>query len=94
MSKSPTILPLAAALAALAGLSATAPDPTNAKTAEPTGRDGLSGIAAAKPAPNRIVTTGQALLGFTVNKAANGTVVAQHGSHVSHHSHHSHYSGN
>ena len=92
MSKTPKILPLAAALAALAGISTTVSDPANAKLTEPTEPDGLGATSATKPTPNRIVSMGEDFLGFTVTTAADGTVVADHSSHYSHSSHSSHYS--
>jgi hypothetical protein len=86
-----TILPLAAALSALATVPATetsaAAPATDAVTPQ---ADKL-----ADQAPNTFVSTGEDLLGFLVTTAPDGTIVAQHrshSSHSSHSSHHSHYS--
>jgi hypothetical protein len=87
------IMPVAAALGALTN---TVPA-TNAEAANPP-----NATTVAQPAsvpqpgqPNTFVSTGQDLLGFTINEQADGTIVAQHvshASHASHASHHSHYS--
>jgi hypothetical protein len=90
--KSPIIMPLAAALAALTGTAAVVAAPAEAKTID----RGPSKSADATPVsglmPNRIVSIGEDLLGFIVTDMADGTVVAQHYSHSSHSSHASHYS--
>lgn len=84
------IVPLAAALGALAP----AIPASNADAAVPP-------KAAENPAPakavsadqvNTVVSTGEDLLGFTIQKNADGTLLAQHYSHSSHASHASHAS--
>jgi UDP:flavonoid glycosyltransferase YjiC (YdhE family) len=84
------ILPLAAALSGLSTVPATeaaaSPSP-DASTAQAEN--------ARKLQPNMLVSTGKDLLGFLVERQADGTLVAQHASHASHASHgshHSHYS--
>jgi hypothetical protein len=83
---------LATALAALsgaAGLLATPPD-ANANTADI--GDATTAPRAADVQPNVFLPVGDNLLGMTVTKKADGTVVADHYSHASHSSHSSHYS--
>jgi hypothetical protein len=93
--KLPTILPLAAAIAALQGLSAITPTPAAAST---TGIDETNATRVgpvAKAEPNVFMSIGGDLFGLIVTKGADGTVVADHyshSSHSSHSSHHSHYS--
>jgi hypothetical protein len=97
MSKKPLkLVSLATALAALsgaAGLAATATD-ANANTADIA--DNLTAPQRATDAqPNVFIPVGEDLLGMTVTKKADGTVVADHyshSSHASHSSHSSHYS--
>ena len=91
-SKTPRIISLAAALAALTGTTAVVSDPADAKTTEPSAADPTDGTKAIGLTPNRIVSVGEDLLGFIVSKAADGTVVADHTSHYSHSSHSSHHS--
>ena len=82
-----SIIPLAAALGAL---SADLPSAAHAAAApQPTDIMKPARQAPSEPA-NILVSTGQDLLGFTVDTRADGTFVAQH---VSHASHASHYSG-
>jgi hypothetical protein len=83
------VLPLATALASLAGAaSASAPANTSAEpTSGPADAQGVN-----KVQPNTIFTAGEDLLGLLVTTNADGTVVAQHSSHYSHSSHASHAS--
>jgi hypothetical protein len=91
--ESPKVIPLAAALAALAGTAAINSPPVDARatngpeTPNAPDRMPISGMT-----PNRIVSIGDDFLGFIVTDMADGTVVAQHYSHQSHSSHSSHYS--
>jgi hypothetical protein len=83
------VMPIAAALGALAG---TAPA-TEANTApSPTATEAQPAAPAQAGQPNTFVSTGEDLLAFTINEQADGTVVAQHVSHASHASHASHRS--
>jgi hypothetical protein len=91
MSKSP-ILPLAAALGALAGAQATTTDANANVPVSPAASAMPAEAARGGPTANTIVSTGENLLGFVIGERADGTVVAQHSSHASHASHHSHYS--
>jgi len=84
------ILPLASALAALAGNGSTIGDanaetPTNASNTVDVGANQKT----AAGQPNKILSTGEALFGFITTDQSDGTIVAQH---VSHESHASHYS--
>lgn len=93
-TKSRVILPVAAALAALSGLSV-APDTASAAATK--GSETALTTQEAKPdkvgaASNVLLSAGEDLLGLIVAKQADGSVVAQHSSHASHASHHSHYS--
>jgi hypothetical protein len=83
------IMPIAAALGALAGTlpatnanAAASPNPAvaNPTPAAPTGQQ------------HTLVSTGNDLLAFIVTEQPDGTIIAQHASHASHASHHSHYS--
>jgi hypothetical protein len=96
MKKPIVILPLAVALAALAGLPAANASvdqspPPNALAADISDH-------AIKAEPNALFKVGNDLLGLIVTRSADGTIVAQHSSHYSHSSHsshsshHSHYS--
>jgi hypothetical protein len=87
----PKLMSLAAALAALAGTSAVLSDPSEAKIT-PSESDGGPTTAGLGVSPNRMVSTGRDLLGFTVTKGTDGIMVAQHASHASHSSHSSHFS--
>jgi hypothetical protein len=89
-SKSPKIMPLAAALTALTGASVFVATPADAKNTEQQGVNPSDASQATSLAPNRIVSVGEDFLGFLVTKAADGLVVADH---TSHYSHSSHYSG-
>ena len=91
--KLPTIMPLAAALAALTGTAAIIAAPADAKTTEPVTSDSIKATEPSGAAPNRVVSVGEDFLGFIVTNKADGTVLAQHYSHYSHSSHASHYSG-
>ena len=92
-NKSPRILSLAAALAALTGTAATISDhPAQAKATNPNESGPPEAMQATGRTPNRVLSVGDDLLGFTVTKAADGTVLAQHESHYSHSSHSSHSS--
>ena len=90
MSNRNVIMPIAAAVGALAGtlpiMQPNAATSANAAVTHPTD-------ATRAEQPNTLVSTGRDLLGFTINERADGTIVAQHSSHASHASHHSHYSG-
>ena len=91
-NKSPKIMSLAAALAALTGTASIVTDPAEAKPTDP--RESTAPDAA-KPSdliPNQIPSVGKDLLGFIVSKAPDGTVLAEHTSHYSHSSHSSHHS--
>jgi len=83
------IMPVAAALGALAN---TAPTTDASATASPNEVVAQPAAAAQAGQPNTLVSTGRDLLGFTVNEQADGTIVAQHVSHASHSSHASHAS--
>jgi hypothetical protein len=92
----PKILSLAAALAALSGVTAvnSTPAAANTTSTDEAGTTQSSPIASAEP--NVFMSVGSNLLGLIVTTAADGTVVADHYSHVSHSSHsshRSHYSG-
>lgn len=97
MSQKPKILPLAAALAALAGPSAVISPAEAARIEVPTsakasmGR-GIGQSEASDVAANRLVAVGDDVLAFLVTELEDGTVVAQHRSHYSHRSHSSHRS--
>lgn len=91
MKRKPTVIvPLATALAALAVSSgdahaATPQQPSASPESEaPTG--------AANQKANLLFTAGEELMGLIVSKAADGTLMAAHGSHSSHASHSSHTS--
>jgi hypothetical protein len=71
-------MPLAAALAALAGASAIVSDPAEAKTTDPQSADRAEAAKAIGLIANRIVSPDEALLGFIVTKASDGTALAQH----------------
>jgi hypothetical protein len=90
--KPATILPLASALAALAG---GALPTTQSKAAVP-GDAPAATPQRVSPAttlvPNTLVSTGETLLGFVMTDQPDGTVIAQHVSHASHASHASHSS--
>ena len=87
--KTQTIIPLAAALAALGASGA----PAEVNAAVPEGTV-VRTTAVLKPTgqPNLFYTIGDDLLSFTVTQNADGTMVAQHYSHSSHSSHASHAS--
>ncbi len=92
----PKLVSLAVALAALTGEAALVAEPADAKIADPGDLEQAGVTSSAAQKPNRIVTTGQDYLGFTISHRPNGTVLAEHYSHVSHASHASHashYSG-
>lgn len=91
MSQGSKIVPLAVALAALAGTTTVA-SPAEAKVTEPNTPKALIGVQGAKPEPNTLARVGEDYLGFVVSKAEDGTVVAWHSSHASHASHASHSS--
>jgi hypothetical protein len=92
-SKSPKVVPLAAALATLAGTAVINPLPANAKgTDEPDARNLPDRIPISGVTPNRFVLVGEDILSFIVTDMADGTMVAQHYSHQSHSSHSSHSS--
>jgi hypothetical protein len=89
MKERRNVMPIAAALGALAGTApaievnaAPSPNATEAQPAAP--------VQAGQP--NTFVSTGQDLLAFTINEQPDGTIVAQHHSHASHASHASHHS--
>jgi hypothetical protein len=90
--KSPIIMPLAAALAALAGTAAIVADPADAKTTDQDVSNSPKAMQPGGMTPNRIVSVGGDFLGFIVTNKADGTVLAEHYSHTSHSSHSSHYS--
>jgi hypothetical protein len=91
-NKPSKIMPLAVALAALTGTSAIASDPAEAKAPNPDESNSPDTMQISGRTPNRLLSVGEDLLGFTVSTAADGTMVAQHESHVSHASHSSHSS--
>jgi len=91
-NKSPKIMSLAAALAALTATAAVISSPADATTASPRESTAPDAGQTSDLVPNQIVSGGKDLLGFIVTKAADGTVLAQHVSHVSHSSHSSHAS--
>jgi hypothetical protein len=95
MTKKPiAIIPIAAALAALGGT--TAATATTGEQAEKNMAQTHAEDTAAKAGPNVLFKVGENLLGLTVLKQADGTVLAQHfshSSHGSHGSHRSHFSG-
>jgi len=85
-----TIMPVAAALGALAAnLPATPAQAAMAPQASEIPQPASQTVA---HEPNTFVSTGQDLLGFMVDRQADGTLVAYHTSHASHASHASHYS--
>jgi hypothetical protein len=86
------IMPLAAALAALAGTSVIVSEPAAAKTTDSTGANPQDAQKAGGRLPNRFASVGKDLLGFIVTTAADDTEIADDYSHVSHSSHVSHYS--
>jgi hypothetical protein len=95
-NKSPRILSLAAALAALTGTAAVVSNPGEAKASTPNESTAPDAIPTMDLTPNLILSVGKDFLGFLVTNRADGTVVAQHASHASHSSHSSHashYSG-
>ena len=83
------LLPLATALASLAG-AVGASVPNSSPTAKPLGPADDPGAKDIKS--ERVIASGEDLLGFLVTTSADGTVVAQHSSHSSHSSHASHAS--
>jgi hypothetical protein len=91
MTRKPTVIvPLATALAALAANSgdaqaATPQQPNASPEAEAPTR-------ATNQKANLLFTAGEELMGLIVSKAADGTLMAAHGSHSSHASHSSHTS--
>lgn len=96
MSKKPLrLISLASALAALSGATGLLSAPADAKAKIPDTVDALKASQVNRPQPNVFIPVGQDLLGMTVTKKADGTVVADHyshSSHASHASHSSHYS--
>ena len=86
--KSTVIVPLATALAALAVSSGEA----KASTPEQPNVSPESAAPTRIAKANLLITAGEELLGLIVNKAVDGTLVAQHESHSSHASHASHAS--
>ena len=87
--KAIVILPLATALATLAG----APGENAASNAATSTQSATPEIKASSAViPNSFAVAGRDLLGFLVTRQADGTIIAQHASHASHASHHSHYS--
>jgi hypothetical protein len=91
-SKAPKIVPLAAALAALTGVAIVVADSAEAKPTEPRDPRSTDAMLPTGLTPNRFMSVGEDLLGFTVTTAHDGTMIAQHVSHSSHSSHSSHYS--
>jgi hypothetical protein len=89
-NKRKTILPLAAALGAL---SPALPATTAQAAISPQGeQDAASAKSLSRSDVNLLVSNGSDLLGFVVQKNADGTTLAQHYSHASHSSHNSHAS--
>lgn len=86
--KTPTVVPLAAALAALGGTVATA----TAEAALESATVAAETTEHAAVKPNGFMTMGEDILGFMVTQGEDGTVLAQHSSHYSHSSHASHHS--
>ena len=88
MPKTPKILSLAAAVAAL-GTPVALSTGAAAKTAD-------KGDVATQPKqsgePNTLLSVGHDLLGFTVSHSADGILLVDHFSHSSHSSHASHFS--
>jgi hypothetical protein len=92
------ILSIAAALAALVGVTAPSSETKAAPTpTEPMRAPQPNGVTS-NVEPNVFLTAGEDLLAMVVTRQSDGTVVAahyshqSHASHASHHSHHSHYS--
>jgi hypothetical protein len=90
--KSPKIISLAAALAALSGGAAVISTPVAANIASPDEATATQNGRSAKSAPNVFMSFDTVFLGLIVTKAVDGTVSAQHYSHSSHASHESHSS--
>jgi hypothetical protein len=88
----PKIMPLAAALATLAGMNAVVANPAEAKTATPAESTAPNAGRVSDVIPNYTISTGKDFLGFIVTTAADGTMLAEHYSHTSHASHSSHSS--
>lgn len=86
--KAKTIVPLAAALAALTGAATASTPGTNEPVTDST--QAQAGDSAVRP--NVVFRAGEDLLGLLATQNADGTVVAQHASHYSHSSHASHAS--
>ena len=90
MSDKPKIIvSLGAALAALTGASVQGIQAKTAATADVTV---TAGNPESQVVPNAHFQAGEDLLGFTMTRQADGTLVAQHASHASHASHTSHAS--
>jgi hypothetical protein len=72
------VMPIAAALGALAGTS-----PATAVNASPSpnSTEAQPSVPVQAGQPNTLVSTGKDLLGFTINEQADGTIVAQHRTH-------------
>jgi hypothetical protein len=87
-----TILPLASALAALAGNGLIGGDANSAVASDAGKAADLEANQKTVGQPNTIISTGETLLGFIMTEQPDGTVIAQHVSHASHASHASHYS--
>jgi hypothetical protein len=83
------ILPVAAALAALGGVSTAAANTSEAQAKVLSTDVGGTTI---KSEPNLLFKAGEDLLGLIITRSATGAVLAQHYSHSSHSSHRSHYS--
>lgn len=86
------VMSLATALAALTGTTAIVPETAKADAVDKTPPAATAVPEAPAVVPNRIMAVGDDLLGFTVGKAPDGTMLATHYSHYSHSSHSSHYS--
>jgi hypothetical protein len=83
------IMSLAAAIAALAGTTATV---SEAQATSPRESAAPDAAQSSDLIPNLTLSVGQDLLGFIVTKSGDETVLAQHVSHMSHSSHASHAS--
>jgi hypothetical protein len=90
--KLPSILSLAAALAALSGVTTVAPALAAATNLGTNDEDVNPQGATNTGRANVFMPVGTDLLGLIVTTAEDGTVVAQHDSHYSHSSHASHSS--
>jgi hypothetical protein len=92
MRKPIKLVSLATALAALSGVAGLVATPMDANANTGDLADNLTAQQATDAQPNVLIPVGDDLLGVTITKKADGTVVADHYSHSSHSSHSSHFS--